>query len=80
MLAIYELVVRSPLLGQLSFWVKFWTLDSVLCSVINRVSAKLVCFTYFIFLCASYFNIQFEFKIKFLNTGEFSAKSDKTAF
>ena len=26
-----------------------------------------------------YFIIQFEFKIKFLNTGEFSAKSDKTS-
>ena len=28
---------------------------SVPCNVINRVSAKLHCFTHFIFLCASYF-------------------------
>jgi hypothetical protein len=49
----------------------------VLCNVFYRVSAKLHCFTYFVFLCARHFTMQFEFKIKFLNTGEFSAKSDK---
>ena len=57
MLAIHvqELVVRSPILGQLSFWVKFWTFDHVLGNVINRVSAKLHCFTDFISLCARHY-------------------------
>lgn len=54
------------------------SMDNVLCNVIKRVSAKLHSFTYFVFLCARRFIMQFEFKINFFTIGGIFSNFDKT--